>query len=304
MQARKKLTPCLLAAGGAGGGTLQPNTEQELSVLIDGVAATVTKGCFFANSMAIDFRIDTSVIPNFDKGALIEKLVQGPPDVQGKWNVCTVLMAFAPGRYAHKKSAKLACFRTRIADYPSRKELLMNSTYVYMDTDGIYQLLLRFNVPGVRKQAARLSKGANVGDAGAMRNVQAGASVQQPIADEQVAEQQVADEQVAEQQVADQEMAVATAVEVKKHYVRAIDVADVFGIDTSVIADFDEGALIEKVVQGAPDVQGKWNVCSVMTAFVPTQWKARRNAVSALAKTSIADYPSRKEVQTTHYNVS
>jgi hypothetical protein len=115
--------------------------------------------------------------------------------------------------------------------------------------------------------------------------------------DGQVAEQQVAEQQVAEQQV-------ATAVEVKKHLCFAKDMADVFGIDTSKISDFDEGALIEKIVQGAPDVQGKWNVCTVMTAFVPTQWKARRNAVSALAKTNIADYPSRVEVQMAHYNVS
>jgi hypothetical protein len=102
----------------------------------------------------------------------------------------------------------------------------------------------------------------------------------------------------------DQAMAVATAVEVKKHYVRAIDVADVFGIDTSVIADFDEGALIEKVVQGAPDVQGKWNVCSVMKAFAPNLYSQPQNARKALVKTSIADYPSRKEVHMKHNNVS
>ncbi len=102
----------------------------------------------------------------------------------------------------------------------------------------------------------------------------------------------------------DQAMPVATAVEVKKHYVRAIDVADVFGIDTSKIPDFDEGALIEKVVQGAPDVQGKWNVCSVVMAFAPGMYSKPANAKHALAKTSIADYPSRKEVQITRDNVS
>jgi hypothetical protein len=39
-------------------------------------------------------------------------------------------------------------------------------TVVYMDTDDIYQLFLNFNVPGVRKEAARLAKGVNMGDAG------------------------------------------------------------------------------------------------------------------------------------------
>ena len=81
-------------------------------------------------------------------------------------------------------------------------------------------------------------------------------------------------------------------------------IADVFKVNTSVIVDFDEDAVIEKVVDGPPGIQGEWNVCTVMKAFVPTQWKFRRNAVSALAKTSIADYPSRIEVQMPRDNVS
>ena len=39
-------------------------------------------------------------------------------------------------------------------------------TVVYMDTKDIYQLFLKFNVPGVRKEAARLAQGVNMGDAG------------------------------------------------------------------------------------------------------------------------------------------
>ena len=44
-------------------------------------------------------------------------------------------------------------------------------TVVYMDTDDIYQLFLNFNVPGVRKEAARLAKGVNMGDAGVMGEI-------------------------------------------------------------------------------------------------------------------------------------
>jgi hypothetical protein len=106
------------------------------------------------------------------------------------------------------------------------------------------------------------------------------------------------------QPIPDQEMAVATAVEVKKDYVRAIDMADVFGIDTSVIPNFDKNAVIEKMVQGPPDVQGKWNVCSVVMAYAPGMYSKPANAKQALAKTSIADYPSRKEVQIARDNVS
>jgi hypothetical protein len=97
---------------------------------------------------------------------------------------------------------------------------------------------------------------------------------------------------------------VATAVKVKQLYVRAIDVAEGFGIDTSVIADFDGDAVIEKVVQGAPDVQGKWNVCSVIMAFAPGKYGIKKSSTLAVKQTSIADYPSRKEVQMIHANVS
>ena len=107
--------------------------------------------------------------------------------------------------------------------------------------------------------------------------------------------------------LADQEMTVdigGAPDKITKRFCFANDMADVFGIDTSVIAGFDKNALIEKVVQGPPDIEGKWNLCTVMMAFVPAQWKARRHAVEALSKTSIADYPSRKELQITRNNVS
>ena len=57
----------------------------------------------------------------------------------------------------------------------------------------------------------------------------------------------------------DQEMTVhigGAPDKITKRFCFANDMADVFGIDTSVIADFDKNALIEKVVQGAPDVEG------------------------------------------------
>jgi hypothetical protein len=94
------------------------------------------------------------------------------------------------------------------------------------------------------------------------------------------------------------------SAQITQKFYFAGDMADVFKIDTKVLANFDEHAVIEKVVQGPPYIEGKWNLCTVMTAFVPTQWKERRTAVRALAKTRIADYPSRMEVQMAHHNVS
>jgi hypothetical protein len=107
------------------GGTLLRIPDQEVSVWIDGAAGKVTKHFCFANDMADVFGIDTSVIPDFDEGALIEKVVQGAPDVQGKWNVCSVIMAFAPNLYSRLDHAKRAIAKTSIADYPSRKEVQM-----------------------------------------------------------------------------------------------------------------------------------------------------------------------------------
>jgi hypothetical protein len=81
-------------------------------------------------------------------------------------------------------------------------------------------------------------------------------------------------------------------------------IADVFKVNTSVIVDFDDDTVIEKVVDGPQGFQGQWNVCTVMTAFAPTLYSARKNAMRALAQTSIADYPSRMEVQMPRDNVS
>ena len=44
-------------------------------------------------------------------------------------------------------------------------------TVVYMDNDDIYQLFINFNVPGVRKEVARLAQGVNTGDAGVMNEL-------------------------------------------------------------------------------------------------------------------------------------
>ena len=110
--------------------SLDPKADQQISVVIEGAAAQVTKNFYFANDMAEGFGIDKSKIPDFDGDAVVEKIVEGPPGFQGLWNVCLVIMAFAPGKYGLKKSATLAVKQTSIADYPSRKEVQMNHNNV------------------------------------------------------------------------------------------------------------------------------------------------------------------------------
>ena len=103
--------------------SLHPKEDQQISVVIEGAAAQVTKKFYFANDMAEGFGIDKSKIPDFDGDAVVEKIVKGPPGFQGLWNVCLVIMAFAPGQYSHLNSLRKALAKTSIADYPSRKEM-------------------------------------------------------------------------------------------------------------------------------------------------------------------------------------
>jgi hypothetical protein len=102
----------------------------EITVYIGGAQDKITKRLFFANDMAYVFGIDTSVIVHFNKNSVIEKVVQGPPEFEGKWDLCTVIMALASGKYSLKKHATEALKKTSIKDYPSRMELQMKHNNV------------------------------------------------------------------------------------------------------------------------------------------------------------------------------
>jgi len=91
---------------------------------------------------------------------------------------------------------------------------------------------------------------------------------------------------------------------ITKRFVHAYDMADVFGIDVTFVSEFDKNAVIEKVVQGPSEFEGKWNISTVMKAFAPRMYSNPDNAKKALLKTNIADYPSRMEMKMAHNNVS
>ena len=136
----------------AGDGTLASGTklaDQEMTVYIGGAPGKITKRFCFANDMADVFGIDTAVIAGFDKNALIEKVVQGPPDIEGKWDLCTVMMAFAPGMYSKPANAKRALAQTSIADYPSRKELEIKNKNVGLLKLCTTKFICTFNPRGV-----------------------------------------------------------------------------------------------------------------------------------------------------------
>ncbi len=122
-EGRTQLTQRGLAAGDSSrSSTRAPHI---MTVYIGGAPEQITKGFCFAGDIADVFKIDTSVIADFDKHAVIEKVVQGPPDIEGKWNLCTVMMAFAPGMYSKPANVQRALAQTIIADYTSRKEVQM-----------------------------------------------------------------------------------------------------------------------------------------------------------------------------------
>jgi hypothetical protein len=135
-QGRTKLTPFLLVA--AGDGTVHAmaqkpiaqKPDQQMTVYIGSAPAQITKRFCFVGDMADVFGIDTAVIAGFDKNALIEKVVQGPQDIEGKWDLCSVMMAFAPRMYGDPASAKRALAKTNTTDYPSRKEFEIKNKFV------------------------------------------------------------------------------------------------------------------------------------------------------------------------------
>ena len=128
--------------------------EHEITFYIGGAQEKITQRLFSANDMAYVFGIDTSVIVHFNKNSVIEKVVKGLPELEGKWDLCMVIRAFGPGKYCVKKHATEAAKKTSIKDYPSRIELQVGyCTFVYMDTYDIFQLFLNLNFPGLRKDA-------------------------------------------------------------------------------------------------------------------------------------------------------
>ena len=88
---------------------------------IDGAPAQITRRSCSAGVLADLWKIDTTKIANFDRKAIVEKAFVGQL-FKEMWNVCTVIMAFAPKHYSRPADARRALAQTREADYPSRME--------------------------------------------------------------------------------------------------------------------------------------------------------------------------------------
>ena len=228
---------------------------------IDGTPSLITRRSCYAGDLADVFKIDTTRIANFHKKAMIEKAFVGPL-FKEMWNVCMVVMAFAPTLYSARRNVVRALAQTSIADYPSRMEVQIAHTngvmmnVVFMSDDDIYQLFIDFNVPGVRKQAARLLQ-QNVSSLHASHAAGNGASTQ-PAPAAAGDEQAITPERMAQRP--DQEVTVnidGAPTRITQKFYLAGAIADTFKIDTTVLANFDEDAVIEKMILG---FESFWNV--------------------------------------------
>jgi hypothetical protein len=68
--------------------------EHEITFYIGGAQEKITQRLFSANDMAYVFGIDTSVIVHFNKNSVIEKVVEGPPELEGKWDLYMMATGF------------------------------------------------------------------------------------------------------------------------------------------------------------------------------------------------------------------
>jgi hypothetical protein len=79
--------------------------EREMAVFIGGAPTQITVHTVLAGDIADTFRIDTTVIRKFQRNAVINKIVHGPPDLQAKWDLVSVMKAFNPAAWKHTWAA-------------------------------------------------------------------------------------------------------------------------------------------------------------------------------------------------------
>ena len=69
-------------------------------------------------------------IPGWNPNVLVEKIVEGPPGLEGKWIVRKSLAAVGPERFNRPDAIKRKVDATTIQQYPSREEVEMKNVNV------------------------------------------------------------------------------------------------------------------------------------------------------------------------------
>ena len=80
--------------------------------------------------LAATFAIKTADVPGWNPNALVEKIVEGPPGLEGKWIVRKAVASCGPERFNRPDAIKRKVDATTIQEYPSREEVEMKNVNV------------------------------------------------------------------------------------------------------------------------------------------------------------------------------
>lgn len=83
-------------------------------------------------SLAATFAIKTADVPGWNPNALVDKIVEGPPGLQGKWVVKKAVAGFGPERFSTMTNIVKAVEKTSTAKYSSRTEFEMKNHQVVL----------------------------------------------------------------------------------------------------------------------------------------------------------------------------
>jgi hypothetical protein len=97
--------------------------DKHMTVFIGGAPTQITQHLCSARELVDLWKINTAEIPGYDELAIIEKVAAGPVDLQGKWNVYTVMAAFVK-KYKKRDAANKILARIDPAEYPSRTDVI------------------------------------------------------------------------------------------------------------------------------------------------------------------------------------
>ena len=113
----------------------------------DSPSYPITIGRFPVCSLAATFAIETANVPGWNPDALIEKITEGPPELQGKWIVKQAVKCCGPEKYTRDDTAVDTIKNTTSAKYPSRTEFEMKNHQVVLVNFCTRKWLTKFFVP-------------------------------------------------------------------------------------------------------------------------------------------------------------
>ena len=248
-------------------------------------------------------KLDTALIPGWDPSAVVERVLEGPADLPGMWNVRKAVAGFGPQRFNQTQNAVATIGRTTEKEYLSRREVRIknyNEQYVmtvFMNTDDLRRFFMFIDMPGFREQALRLAFGGPaVAQAIVAVDVQADAM--------QTDAQEVVAVAVARPCILALAKYANSPCELTIAQYEVGDLAETFKLETANIPGWDPKALVEKIIEGPEGLKGKWIVSKAVAGFGPQKYARSDHAVRDIKNTTTDKYPSRMEIDIKNQFVS